>query len=151
MNLIKRASGIFSTQADSEPKLQVKCEKNFANADDFITPLCTIRVDAEEYERLRNQEQDIDINTLTKEEIDRLRTSDPFMFYSIPESQRTSNCHPIPAPPKRRRVRISRHTAISVEAHPSLIFEELLNNDNDVAMRQLVDHKRANRRVGSRS
>ncbi len=81
--------------------------------------------------------------TTSPEDIKALRTSDPFMFYSIPSVRKavmrlddvdrsSANAHVCcnsqeVTSTKRARVTISRHTAISYEAHPSLALEELID------------------------
>lgn len=132
-NLFEKVSSLFSAKAESEPRMHpIESPRNLDNANDFITPLCTVHMDTEEYERLRNQERSANINELSKEDIERLRETDAFMYFSIPESQRTGYRRSIAEPPGKRRSRsISRRTVISVEAHPNLALEELLNIDYD--------------------
>ena len=98
--------------------------------------------------RRREEEdhQELEIRSLSEEEIKSLRKTDPFMYYSIPGVHRAATLLELvddvdhsnkdalcrrggqghdrrkQLPVKRQKASVSRRTAISFEAHPSLIF-----------------------------
>ena len=101
----------------------------------------------------KDAQVELDIERLSKEDVQSLRTTDPFMYYSIPGIRRANmNLQGIEdidhsntgalcssevqtprkdssAPPKnkrsRRSTKVTRQTCISCEAHPHLLMEEL--------------------------
>lgn len=120
-----------------------------ANAN--ATTLGVFQVRADEYERRSKNQPDIKEPT-SLEEIKALRdTGDMFTYYSLPTVRRTAmkldvdpsslaaaacatssgQVHirvPTKDPSKRRRATTLRRTCISVEAHPSVVLEDLLDD-----------------------
>ena len=120
---------------------------------DYMKPIATITMSADEYERRRDvaQQRQICTSSMSPEEVRSLHDADPFMYYSIPgvhraalildddlhdsyadllvDFPRNGRCHDYSAPPERKRPRrtVSRRTQISFEAHPNLIMEDLLD------------------------
>ena len=108
--------------------------------------------------RRRTEEEDhqeLEIRSLSGEEIKSLRKTDPFMYYSIPGVHRAATLLELvddfdhsnkdalcrrggqghdrqkQLPVKRQKASVSRRTAISFEAHPSLILDDLLDEEED--------------------
>jgi hypothetical protein len=107
--------------------------------------------------RRREEEdhQELEIRSLSGEEIKSLRKTDPFMYYSIPGVHRAATLLELvddvehsnkdalcrrggqdhdrrkQLPVKRQKASVSRRTAISFEAHPSLILDDLLFDENE--------------------
>ena len=76
-------------------------------------------------------EKEKDISTLGKEDLCRLKTDDPFLYYSIPLMRgRSYLCDDpeimIQNISSTRLSSLRRKKRISTEAHPSLIFEEMM-------------------------
>ena len=109
-----------------------------------FTPGMTIRVATKEYER-RTQREELELEGLGEEDVKSLRKSDPFMYYSIPSIRRAviflrgidhsnkndlygsqvhSDRNSAPANPST----IPRRRAISFEAHPSVLLEDILED-----------------------
>ena len=98
--------------------------------------------------------KELEIRSLSEEEIKSLRKIDPFMYYSIPGVHRAATllelvddvdrsnkdalcccggqCHyRRKLHFKRQKASVSRRTAISFEAHPSLILDDLFDEEDD--------------------
>ena len=104
--------------------------------------------------REEEDHQELEIRSLSEEEIKSLRETDPFMYYSIPGVHRAATLLDLvddfdhsnkdalcrrggqghdrrKLPVKRQKASVSRRTAISFEAHPSLILDDLFDEDED--------------------
>lgn len=119
-----------SKRADDGPS------KDDCSSSQVVGSLGMIRVKAEEYERRSKNQPEIE--DMSPDEIMSLRDADPFSYYSIPSVRRaalvfddaTKPSHrqrcTEPSDAKRRRTVNMRRTCISVEAHPSVILDDLL-------------------------
>ena len=100
---------------------------------------------------------ELDIKPLSQEDVESLRTTDPFMYYSIPgvhrasmylqdighsntealcssevQTPRSRSSPPTNKKPKRSTT-VTRRTNISCEAHPDVIMAELLDELEDLS------------------
>jgi len=87
-----------------------------------------------------NSRKEIDIDTLTDDDLRRLKKDDPFLYYSIPSIRRRSYLFDdddgvraaatstvgIHDPRRRRESVVKRNRRLSTEVHPSLVFDEIL-------------------------
>lgn len=108
--------------------------------------------------------EEVDIKSLNQDDVKSLRTTDPFMYYSIPGIHR-ANMHLLgiedfdhsntqalcssevqtprrrPSPPAnkkpKRSTTVTRRTSISCEAHPDVIMEEFLDELEDLSEDEL--------------
>ncbi len=98
--------------------------------------------------------QELEIKGMKAEDVKSLHEIDPFMYYSIPGirkaamssqpsddvdhsniddlvcAQARGTNHSSSAQCQSSRTSISRCTCVSFEAHPSLLYEEILNNES---------------------
>ena len=87
--------------------------------------------------REEEDHQELEISSLSEEEIKSIRKTDPFMYYSIPDVQdalcrRGGQGHyRRKLRSKRQKASVARRTAISFEAHPSLILDDLFDEEDD--------------------
>lgn len=90
----------------------------------------TISVATKDYER--HEQKQLEISGLDEEGIKSLRKTDPFMYYSIMKgqgrsSERISTTTDISRPKAKS---VARCTAISFEAHPSLLLADMFDEPN---------------------
>lgn len=120
------------------------------------------------FNRDSDANKELDIKSLSQEDVESLRTTDPFMYYSIPGVRRAnmhltdvdhtntqalcSSDRQIPpsnssslSPPTNKRQKMSttvtRHTSISTEAHPDAILEEFMDELDGMSEEDPVYHQ----------
>ena len=97
---------------------------------------------AKDYER--RTERRLETSGLSAERVESLRTTDPFMYYSIPGVQRDlrRRGHGMSAPADFKTSTIPaipRRTAISFEVHQDLALDEILNDEESFSLAKLKD------------
>ncbi len=75
------------------------------------------------------ENQVLDITGLSQHDVESLRTTDPFLYYSIPEEvrQQAPDQSVFSNSGQEKSTAVPRQTRISFEAHPTLIMEDLLS------------------------
>lgn len=105
-------------QPNTSLKASIFCGSNDDNTE--IVAVSTFREDS-------TPARQLDVSSLSSSELDALRTSDPFMYYSIPMDQvDRRNSQGSEEEETSGRLMVTRRSAVSVERHAIPSIEELM-------------------------
>ena len=93
-----------------------------------------VRTSAHSYCSLQPEPIEIDISTLSAEDLQSLKQDDPFLYYSIPVVRRAafSRDEPDMSPTSvRGSTIVKRRTRVSYECHTDLLMDDLLGDFED--------------------
>lgn len=121
-NLVYKLFGFVRSDGRVENRI-VKNTEGDTNAGSSSThhvfgTLGTIRVNAEAYENRSKGRSRVEIKATSPEDINALRTADPFLYYSLPASLRSGRRSSEPTGTKTEKLTVRRRTTISVERCP---------------------------------